>query len=57
MNSAQVLIQILFYFSWEEHKHKEHLIRHNRQKSYLFFWMIYSAVSSFVVAEENEELK
>lgn len=57
MNSAQVLIQILFYFSWEGHKHKEHLIRHNRQKSYLFFWMIYSSVSSFVVAEKKEELK
>lgn len=57
MNSAQALIQILFYFSWEGHKHKKHLIRHNRQRSYLFFWMIYSPVSSFVVAEKKKELK
>ena len=57
MNSAQAPVQILFYFSWEGHKHKEHLIRHNRQKIYLFFWMIYSPVSSFVVAEKKEELK
>lgn len=54
---TQVLIQILFYFSWEEHKLKEYLIRHNRQQSYLLFWMICSPVSSFVVAEKKEELK
>lgn len=52
-----MLIQILFYFSSEEREHKEHLIRHNRQQSYLFFWMICSPVSSFVVAEKKEELK
>lgn len=57
MNLSQVLIQVLFYFFREEHKHKEHLIRHNRQKVIYFFWMIYNAVASFVFAEKKEELK